>query len=469
VQREVEWDDLWFVPKEHIKRDEQYVRQYDILISTANSLYLVGKVALVRELPYESTLGAFISIIRTPKAINPKFAFYMLSTYEIQSSIRSMASTTTNISNVSTTKLKELNLRLAPLPEQRRIVTKIEELFSRLDAGVEALEKVRAQLKLYRQSVLKAAVEGRLTADWREQHKSELEPASELLKRILAERRKAWETDQLARFKANGKTPKDDKWKKKYKEPEPPDTNDLSDIPDDWNWVYFEHLYHAAQNGLSKRKSNNGIPYKVLRLADIKDNKVIDDNSRTIQLTEEEFNKYGLNKSDILCIRVNGSRNLTGQIIHFDRNDKWAFCDHLIRFFIVSEVVLPEYLFFYFQTQTARQNIEKMMVTTAGQNTVSQPSMASTPVAIPSIEEQKEIIKQIDRFFSITDKIEESLDTELINSEKLRQSILKKAFSGKLVPQDPTDESAEKLLQRIKAEKEKSAKQIRRKKTKGKT
>ena len=110
----------------------------------------------------------------------------------------------------------------------------LDELFSDLDAGVAALERVRDKLKLYRASVLKAAVEGTLTADWREEH-PEGEPASELLKRILDERRRRWEADQLRELAEKGKTPPWN-WKAKYKEPVAPDTADLPVLPKSWCW-----------------------------------------------------------------------------------------------------------------------------------------------------------------------------------------------------------------------------------------
>ena len=110
---------------------------------------------------------------------------------------------------------KDYDIPLAPPEQQKRIVAKIEELFSHIDAGIEALKKAKQLLKQYRQSVLKAAVTGELTKEWREANKDKLEPASQLLERILKERRQKWEEQQLEQFKAKGKMPKDDKWKRK--------------------------------------------------------------------------------------------------------------------------------------------------------------------------------------------------------------------------------------------------------------
>jgi len=124
---------------------------------------------------------------------------------------------------------------LPPLPEQRRIVAKIEELFSDLDAGVAALERVRANLKRYRAAVLRAAVEGRLTEEWRTRNPA-TEPAAKLLERILAERRAKWEQDQLRKFKEGGKTPPKG-WKEKYEEPAPMRDRPSIELPGDWCWA----------------------------------------------------------------------------------------------------------------------------------------------------------------------------------------------------------------------------------------
>ena len=128
--------------------------------------------------------------------------------------------------------LEKLLVPVPPLNEQRRIVAKIEELFSDLDAGIVALERVRANLKRYRAAVLKAAVEGKLTEDWRAQH-PDTEPASVLLERILTERRRQWEKDQLAKFAQAGKQPPKG-WQRSTRACQPIST-DLPTFPRTWH------------------------------------------------------------------------------------------------------------------------------------------------------------------------------------------------------------------------------------------
>ncbi len=154
VQREVDWDDLWFVSEEHVKRDEQHVRAGDILISTANSYELVGKVAPVVGLPHKATFGAFISLIRPSERVEPKFLYHQLAWGKTQSRIRETASTTTNISNVSTKKLLALEVRIPPIEEQSATVSEIEKQFSRLDEAVGNLERVKANLARYERATI---------------------------------------------------------------------------------------------------------------------------------------------------------------------------------------------------------------------------------------------------------------------------------------------------------------------------
>jgi len=249
IQQTVEWDDLWWIPEKYVRRVDQIVQPRDILISVSNSYDLVGKVALVAEPPTRSTLGAFIAAIRPLTSIDARFLYYRLASPDVQRAVRSAASTTTNISNVNTTKVKALHLTLAPLREQSRIADGLDELFSDLDAGVAALEQVREKLKLYRASVLKAAVEGTLTTEWRAQH-PHTEPASELLERILAERRRRWEQDQLAKFKAKGQEPSKN-WKAKYKGPVAPDIANLPLLPVGWCWATLDQLAASLRQQLT--------------------------------------------------------------------------------------------------------------------------------------------------------------------------------------------------------------------------
>jgi len=125
--------------------------------------------------------------IEPPRELNLNYLFYMISSLNLE-----LLDKSTTIPGLNRNNAYSLTVSLSPLPEQHRIGTKIEELFTQLDAGISALETAQAQLKRYRQSVLKAAVEGKLTGGWRREHPG-LEPASVLLERILKVRQAKWE------------------------------------------------------------------------------------------------------------------------------------------------------------------------------------------------------------------------------------------------------------------------------------
>ena len=141
---------------------------------------------------------------------------------------------------------------LPPLNEQRRIVAKLEALHARSRRAREALDAVPPLLEKLRQSILAAAFRGDLTKDWRAKNK-DVEPASELLERIRVERRKKWEEAELAKMKAKGKAPRDDRWKAKYKEPEPVDATGLPELPEGWCWASLEELAHVGTGATPKR------------------------------------------------------------------------------------------------------------------------------------------------------------------------------------------------------------------------
>ncbi len=388
--------------------------------------------------------------------------------------------------------LVKSTIPLPPTNEQHRIVAKIEELFSELDKGVEYLKTAQAQLKVYRQALLKHAFEGKLTVQWREQRRAKqsvapakagaqplndmdsrptpsrglalrgndevsggndkpLETAADLLKRIQQERVQRYQ-QQLADWEASGKQGSKPKPPKSLPSLTAEELVELSELPEGWGWVKFGELTQGSQNGISKRKAETGKEFIVLRLADIVDQRPSLDSPRTIRLTEEEIQNYVLHKDELLCIRVNGSPDLVGRMVLISANIEAAFCDHFIRFKLLTGICSAGFLRHFFDTHSIRRYVELNKISSAGQNTVNQEMLSSAFVAICGIEEQKVIVQLLEEKFSEADQLDQTITTALQQAEALRQSILKKAFSGQLVPQDPNDEPASELLARIKAE-----------------
>lgn len=433
VQEDVDWQDLWYIPEEHVSREEQYVKSDDILISTANSYELVGKVSLVRNLPERATLGAFISLIRVPEGFSSKFVFYQLRSTAIRNEMRQRASTTTNISNISTSNLKEIPLYFPPLPEQRRIVAKIEELFSNLDAGMGELSVAEQQLERYRLSVLQAAVEGRLTADWRRTH--DPEPADQLLERILEERRAQWEERyRWKRYDSKGKKPPSG-WKDRYKEPESPDTEDLSAPPEGWIWITLEQLGEWT-GGNTPRRSNDAyweagtIPW--VSPKDMKSEEITDTKDYMTELALQEANASQVGDGSLLFVTRSGILRHTLPVA-IARVQVTINQD--LKALQLTPSVNSDYLLRWAQGKNQAIRLDCMKHGTTVQSIKSK-ALYRYPVPLPPLAEQKQIVAEVERLLSVADDASATTKQEQTRAERLRQSILKQAFSGKLVPHE---------------------------------
>ncbi len=440
VQESVDWSNLWWVPENFVKRDEQFIREHDILMSNANSYELVGKVSLVRGVPEKATLGAFITMLRARDDVDPRFFFYQLRSSRVVKEIRSRASTTTNISNVSTGKLKDIPLWVAPLEQQKRIVAKIEELFSHIDAGIEALKKAKQLLKQYRQSVLKAAVTGELTKEWREANKDKLEPASQLLERILKERRQKWEEQQLEQFKAKGKLPKDDKWKDKYKEPVATRGWEfLSEIPDSWSWVSMDQIGDSQDqpvltgpfgSNLGKEDfTQDGVP--VLTIGCLQEEGI--DLSRAMHVSKnkaEELDRYQLKEGDMLFSRMAAvgragfvTPELEGALFNY----------HIMRLRLHTYAMLQEYFVHYVRGSSQVYDYVKEVNHGATRDGINTQQLLEMPVALAPLQEQKEICKVVSEKLGAIRRLESEIDIQLLKADKNKQSVLASSFTGKLI------------------------------------
>ncbi len=466
VQVEVDWEDLWFVPRHYVKSDDQYVLSNDILISTANSYELVGKVSRVIQPKYPATLGAFISLLRAENGIDPAFLYYQMSSEEVQRAIRDMSSTTTNISNVSGTKLKTLKMYIAPEAEQTRIVEKLDELLSDLDAGVDELKAAQKKLAQYRQSLLKAAVEGSLTAEWRAQNKPS-ETGTQLLQRILNERRVRWEAKQLAKFAEQGKAPPKD-WQKKYPEPVQPDTNDLPQLPEGWVWASLDMLGEIASGVAKGTKRDAGVPVRevpYLRVANVQRGYLDLTEVKTIFATERDIAELTLQVGDVL-FNEGGDRDKLGR--GWVWRDEVANCihqNHVFRMRPYLPEVLPELISHHGNTfgKTWFQNAGKQTTNLAS---INMTMLKMFPVPLGPASEQKELLIQLELQLENLNSQEQAVELGLKQSTAQRKNLLKAAFSGQLVHQDPNDEPASVLLERIRAERAERDKQPKVQKTK---
>ncbi len=341
----------------------------------------------------------------------------------------------------------------APFNEQRRIVDAIETQFTRLDAGVSGLKQIQAKLKRYRAAVLKAAVEGALTEDWRAQH-PDVEPAPVLLQRILHERRAAWEQAELAKYAKAGKTPPKG-WQNNYKESANLDATNLPSLPDSWRWSTVEQLLiQPASNGLSIKGSNEPPGTPALRLSAMSDTGFDYADRRYIPISETAATPLAIQAGDYFVSRGNGSIRLVGRgTLAQEPPEVIVFPDTMIRLRLSKLKPLRRFVNILWSTRWVRSQIEQKARTTAGIYKISQADIDSFTLPLPPLDEQEQIVTEVERRLSVVTEIEAQIAAELKRAERLRQAILKQAFSGQLVPQDPDDEPASALLQRIRASK----------------
>ena len=371
--------------------------------------------------------------------------------------------------NLTHDRFKTLELPIAPQDEQKRIASKIDELFSSIDEGERALGRVRKLVERYRQSVLKAAVTGELTREWREQHVGELESGEALLTRILEARRQTWEQSELAKMQAKGIRPTIDGWKTKYEVPQGPEKDTLANLPDGWAWSSLGQLFQVHGGSTPSRKRpeywNGNIPW-------VSSGEVA---FCRIHKTEECISTAGYDNSSVklhpagtVLLAMIGEGKTRGQAailsIPACHNQNAAS----IR--VSGTPIPPEYIYHllklrYEQTRAVGQG--------GNQPALNGEIVKSITVPLPPLAELTRICEVIESQMASLDAIEASIAPQRRLIEAQRQTILREAFAGQLVPQDPTDEPASALLERIAAEraaapKRTAAKATRTKKTKSK-
>lgn len=469
------FNDLVYVPGRFVS-DDQIVRDGDVVLAmSSGSKSVVGKAAVAVD-PPRCGFGAFCGVIRPNSAVNHTLLGYYFQTKSYRNAV-SEISKGVNINNLKADHILGQPLRLPPEPEQKRLASKLDELFSRIDEGERALERVSTLVGRYRQSVLKAAVTGELTRDWREAQGrasvaegrtpgatearkaagEPLESGEALLARILTARREAWEQAELARMQAKGITPKDDAWKKKYKEPAHPDTSDLPDLPEGWIWASVDQLCSEFKNGLSRKPANEPPGEPILRISAVRPLSVdVTDIRYYVPEAGESIEGFFVEPGDLLFTRYNGSRELVGVSGVVKGTERVLHPDKLIKARPVAcELTHSDYLTVAMNSGASWQHITSCVKTSAGQHGIAGSDVKRAPVPIPSVEEQREIIEAFDHAATRCDELKATCIAELRRSVVVRQAVLKTAFAGSLAEQDPTDEPASALLERIATERAK--------------
>lgn len=336
---------------------------------------------------------------------------------------------------------------------QRRIASKIDELFSRIEEGDRALGRARQLVRRYRNSVLKSAVIGELTRKWRGERtkrRSRSDTGSEVLERILKHRREAWERAELAKMKAKGISPADEKWRQKYQEPIAADTGGLPELPEGWVWASLDAVADVV-GGLTVDKKRTGedlevVPY--LRVANVQRGYLDLAEIKSIKAAKDRVDHLRLQPGDILF-------NEGGDLDKLGRGWIWegqiSRCIHQNHVFRARLFVPGAWnkIISWYGNVLGRELFMNMGKQTTNLASLSLSKLKSLPIPVMGEREAEAIVSLVEDVLSIVDKQREDLAIQARTSRGLRQAVLKLAFSGHLVSEDAEDEPASELLARI--------------------
>ena len=459
---------IWFAPsdltgykRKFITRGAKTLTQEGLAKSSAklmppgsvmfSSRAPIGYVAITNEL--SATNQGFKSIVPHGELFNEYIYHY----FQAARHIAEEQATGTTFKELSGSAFKAMPVPVAPVNEQRRIVEKIEALFDEIDKGVESLRAAKSTLDLYRKSLLKSAFEGRLTTDWRAQNPDKLEDPEALLARIHREREQhhqaaleAW-GQALVRWKECGGK---DKKPTKPKKPRVLSVEAKSIGITSWTKVPLGLVIDNPIYGTSKKCDYDAGAMGVLRIPNLGAKYIDSSNLKSADFDKTEIEKYSLIKGDVLTIRSNGSLSIVGKpAIVRNLDTDFLFAGYLIRLRPIAALLVPMNLVYLLMEPSVRAQIDAKAKSTSGVNNISAQELQELQVPICPPDEQAEIVRILDERLEVAEALDADLNKSLGYADALRQSILRNAFSGRLVPQDPNDEPATALLERILAKK----------------
>lgn len=307
--------------------------------------------------------------------------------------------------------LRKASISIAPLPEQKRIADKLDVVLARVDACRDRLDRIPTILKRFRQSVLANATFGNLTKEWRISYS---EGSGQYLSSEIY--------------------------------------NELPDLPSSWRYEKLGKLLLGLKYGTSQKCEYEKKGKPVFRIPNIGDGVLIDDNMKYAELPEKEYQQLALQEGDILMIRSNGSVSLVGKTALVSSDFiGYAYAGYLIRL-RPNEEVQSDYLNYVLASMWLRQQIEIPARSTSGINNINSEEVRNLLIPLPPVDEQTEIVRRVEALFACADRLEARYAGARTQVEKLTPATLAKAFRGELVPQNPNDEPASMLLDRIKAQ-----------------
>jgi type I restriction enzyme S subunit len=409
----ITWDKVPFCITE--PDDERYqLEDNDIVISRAGS---VGFHCLVKNPPTQAVFASYLIRFKPDKAIFPEYLSFFFKSKDYWEQLKSKA-VGVAVQNVNARSLSDLVVPVAPLNEQIRIANKLDSVLAKVDAAQTRLEKIPTLLKRFRQSVLAAAVSGKLTEEWREgkklnatiiKHNKKLEPIG--------------------------------------------DNEKYFDAPSSWSWSRLGSVVRLINGDRGKNYPNqseyveDGIPF--INTGHIEPNGTLSA-KRMNFITKEKYDSLGsgkiINNDLVYCLR-GATMGKTARVTPFDTG---AIASSLV--IVRPETLLLTNYCFYFLISPEARKLIKLFDNGSAQPNLSAKSLSMYPIALPSLYEQKEIVRRVESLFTLADTVEKQYLETKKRLDRLTQSLLAKAFRGELVPQDPNDEPAAELLKRIQAE-----------------
>ncbi|WP_274023224.1 restriction endonuclease subunit S [Vibrio parahaemolyticus] len=439
----------------------------DVLFAKITPCMENGKVAVVPKLIGDLGFGSTeFHVVRPYSYINESYIFYYLVSQVFRYEAERNMTGAVGQRRVPAPWLSSVKIPLPPQKEQQRIVEKVEELFSELDKGIESLKKAKQQLVVYRQALLKQAFEGKLTEQWREENVDKLQSPEDMLSMIKHEREaryqkqlEEWELN-VANWESEGKKGKKPSKPRKGKAFSDVLPNNLSNLPKSWKWERLGNLIDGTpQNGIYKPASDYGKGTYIVRIDDFYDGQLIKKSDfKRLNLDDEELKKYQVEPNDVLVNRVNSIEYL-GKCCSMpnDINESIVFESNIMKFKVLSGYLNEDYLTKFISSQMGKGLICSNAKHAVNQASINQTDVGMTPIPLCSIAEQRKINEKLDEKFSLMDTCLQEINMNLNKADLLRQSILKKAFSGQLISQDSEDESTSELLKKIAIEKEEIA------------
>lgn len=455
VNQAVDLSSAVYLPDDFLEKYNAYkLEKGDILIGMSGS---IGKVCRYEtDIPSLQNQRTGKISLRSANSLNNNFFGLFLSNLEstLVEKAKGMG-----VQNISAKDIEELSFYLPPFAEQQKIVEKVEELFSEIDDGIQSLETAKKQLDIYREAILIQAFEGKLTEEWRRNHQN-LISTGEILKSKFSDERKLRYENEIEKWKASIK-----EWELKQLEGRKPtkprapkdvqkltkDTlSTLPATPLEWYWDTLGNITSGVEYGTSAKSQESGsVP--VIRMGNIQQG-VIDWDDLVYTSDEQEIKQYELKAGDVLFNRTN-SPELVGKTAIYKGEQPAIFAGYLIRVNHYSNLIDSNFLNYYLNSHIAKTYGNSVKTDGVNQSNINGEKLQNYPFPFCSLEEQLEIVKIISNFLDKEKVTRQYLHSELKRAHLLKQSILQKAFSGQLVPQDPNDEPASVLLERIKAEK----------------